>query len=78
MAASYRTSLAGHTHAVQAYRQAIATANSKKDKLSAHTNLGNPFQSVGGNISALTLHQTVRRVARLCLPWLGTWKHEQR
>ena len=43
--------------AVQAYRQAIATADSKKDKLSAHTSLGNLFQSVGENASALAEYE---------------------
>ena len=43
--------------AVQAYRQAIAKAESKKDKLSAHTSLGNLFQSVGENASALTEYE---------------------
>ena len=39
--------------AVQAYKSAIDTAESKKDKLSAHTSLGNLYQSVGENASAL-------------------------
>ena len=39
--------------AVQAYKNAIAIAESKKDKLSAHTSLGNLYQSVGENSSAL-------------------------
>ena len=43
--------------AVQAYRQAIATADSKKDELSAHTSLGNLFQSVGENASALAEYE---------------------
>ena len=43
--------------AVQAYRQAIATADSKKDELSAHTSLGNLFQSVGKNASALAEYE---------------------
>ena len=43
--------------AVQAYRNAIATAESKKDKLSAHTSLGNVYQSVGENASALTEYE---------------------
>ena len=43
--------------AVQAYRKAIATADSKKDKLSAHTSLGNLFQSVGENASALAEYE---------------------
>ena len=43
--------------AVQAYRRAIATADSKKDELSAHTSLGNLFQSVGENASALAEYE---------------------
>ena len=43
--------------AVQAYRQAISTADSKKDELSAHTSLGNLFQSVGENASALAEYE---------------------
>ena len=43
--------------AVQAYRNAIAAAESKKDKLSAHTSLGNVYQSVGENASALTEYE---------------------
>ena len=43
--------------AVQAYRQAIATADSERDKLSAHTSLGNLFQSVGENASALAEYE---------------------
>ena len=39
--------------AVQAYNSAIATAETKKDKLSVHTSLGNLYQSVGENASAL-------------------------
>lgn len=39
--------------AVQAYKNAIATAESKRDQLSAHTSLGNLYQSVGENASAL-------------------------
>ena len=40
--------------AIAAYEEAIARAESKKDKLSAHTSLGNLFQSVGENARAVT------------------------
>ena len=43
--------------AVRDYRQAIATADSKKDELSAHTSLGNLYQSVGENASALAEYE---------------------
>ena len=43
--------------AVQAYRNAITTSEAKKDKLSAHTSLGNLFQSLGENSSALTEYE---------------------
>ena len=53
---------------------ATTTADSKKDKLSAHKSLGNLFQNVRRECKCpsriWTLHhQTVRRAAKLCLPW---------
>ena len=39
--------------AMHAYRQAIATSNSKKDNLLAHMSLGNLLQSMGDNANAL-------------------------
>ena len=43
--------------AIAAYEEAIARAESKKDKLSAHTSLGNLFQSVGENARAVTEYE---------------------
>ena len=43
--------------AMHAYRQAIATTNSKKDKLSAHMSLGNLLQSMGDNANALVEYE---------------------
>ena len=43
--------------AVQAFKKAIATADSKRDKLAAHTSLGNLFQSLGENNSALAEYE---------------------
>ena len=39
--------------AITAYREAIATATAKKDRLSAHTSLGNLLQNVGDNTRAV-------------------------
>ena len=43
--------------AIAAYEEAIARAESKKDKLSAHISLGNLFQSVGENARAVTEYE---------------------
>ena len=43
--------------AIAAYEEAIARAKSKKDKLSAHTSLGNLFQSVRENARAVTEYE---------------------
>ena len=39
--------------AISAYREAIATGTAKKDRLSAHTSLGNLLQNVGENSQAV-------------------------
>ena len=44
--------------AISAYELAIAKAESKKDKLSAHTSLGNLLQSLGENSRAITEYET--------------------
>ena len=44
-------------NAIAAYEEAITRAESKKDKLSAHTSLGNLFQSVGENARAVTEYE---------------------
>ncbi len=60
--------------AVQAYRNAIASADSKRDKLAAHTSLGNLFQSLGENSSAVTEYEQSIKLAqeledRVSLGW---------
>ena len=44
--------------AINAYELAIAKAESKKDKLSTHTSLGNLLQSLGENSRAITEYET--------------------
>ena len=43
--------------AVQAYKMAIDESKNDKDRLAAHTSLGNLYQSLGENSSALTHYQ---------------------
>ncbi len=60
--------------AVQAYKNAIAAADSRRDMLAAHTSLGNLYQSLGENSSALTEYEQSIKLAeelqdRVSLGW---------
>ena len=50
--------------AVKAYKNAISTAESRRDKLSACTSLGNMYQSLGENVSALAQYETTIELAK--------------
>ena len=50
--------------AVKAYKNAISVAESKRDKLSACTSLGNMYQSLGENILALAQYETTIKLAK--------------
>ena len=49
--------------AVKAYKNAISTAENKRDKLSASTSLGNMYQSLGENVLALAQYETTIALA---------------
>ena len=65
--------------AVKAYKNAISTAKSKRDKLSACTSLGNMYQGLGKNVLALAQYKTTIELAKelqdhVSLGWpMGTW-----
>ncbi len=62
--------------AVQAYRKAIAAADSKKDELSARTSLGNLYQSLGENASALTEYEAAIKLAEELQDYVSLgWAH---
>ena len=44
--------------AVQAYMKALTNANNRKDRLAAHTSLGNIYQSLGENKSAIEHYES--------------------
>ena len=50
--------------AVKAYKNAISTAESKRDKLSACTSLGNMYQGLGENVLALAQYETTIELAK--------------
>ena len=50
--------------AVRAYKNAISVAESRRDKLSACTSLGNMYQSLGENVSALAQYETTIKLAK--------------
>jgi CHAT domain-containing protein/tetratricopeptide (TPR) repeat protein len=50
--------------AVRAYKNAISVAESKRDKLSACTSLGNMYQSLGENVLALEQYETTIKLAK--------------
>ena len=64
---SKRGSALNHSHkvlaAVESYKKAISLAETNKDKLAAHTSLGNLYQSVGDNQSALLQYEDTIRLA---------------
>ena len=49
--------------AVKAYKNAISVAESRRDKLSACTSLGNLYQSLGENVSALAQYEITIKLA---------------
>ena len=49
--------------AVKAYKNAISVAESSRDKLSACTSLGNLYQSLGENVSALAQYEITIKLA---------------
>ena len=62
--------------AIQAYREAIAAAESKKDKLSAHTSLGNLFQSVGENSQAVNEYKVAIKLSEELNDFVSLgWSH---
>ena len=50
--------------AVKAYKNAISVAESKRDKLSACTSLGNMYQSLGENVLALEQYEVTIQLAK--------------
>ena len=64
------------TDAIQGFKNAIATGESKKDKLSAHTSLGNLYQSVGENASALKEYDQSIRLSEELEDYISLgWAH---
>ena len=64
------------TDAIQGFKNAIATGESKKDKLSAHTSLGNLYQSVGENASALKEYEQSIRLSEELEDYISLgWAH---
>lgn len=64
---SKRGSALNHCHkvmaAIESYKKAISLAETNKDKLAAHTSLGNLYQSVGDNQGALSQYEDTIRLA---------------
>ena len=50
--------------AVKTYKNAISVAESRRDKLSACTSLGNMYQSLGENVSALAQYEITIKLAK--------------
>lgn len=62
--------------AIQEYKIAITKAKTEKDKLAANTSLGNLYQSLGENTSALTHYeQSVKLAEKLCDYISLGWAH---
>ena len=62
--------------AIHAYREAIAAAESKKDKLSAHTSLGNLFQNVGENSQAVNEYKVAIKLSEELNDFVSLgWSH---
>ena len=62
--------------AVSAYKEAIEAAKSDRDRLSAHTSLGNLYQSVGDYTNALRHYETSLKLAWGCRDYVAaSWAH---
>ncbi len=62
--------------AVRAYKDALSVAETKKDKLAVHTSLGNLYQSLGENASALLQYEKTIEYAEELRDYVSLgWAH---